>query len=172
VVCTLVLVSQRTSSCCTRRDSFPAMLTPQHHGTQWQPGPTISTNFPHFSFTATVDWSTCTNPRHCPILTESQTPCISVAHQCQKKQPHNQQTNTNETRKRFNQPNKPTYNHHRFIISSTITNTKSEIQTRQMQNLLQTPKKNNHQKPCTRHVKDQHKPYSTSHQKKKLQTKP
>jgi hypothetical protein len=65
--CTLVLVSHLTSSCWTRRERTPAMLTPQHHGTQWQPGPITVLNFPNFSFTAMVDWSTWYKPHTCPI---------------------------------------------------------------------------------------------------------
>lgn len=65
---TLVLVSQRTSSCCTRNDSEPANWYPRHQGKQWHPGSSTSSNLPKCSFTATVDWSTWTQPNAWPIF--------------------------------------------------------------------------------------------------------
>jgi hypothetical protein len=50
-----------------RRDRTPATLTPQHHGTQWQPGLSTVLNFPNFSLTTTVDWSTWYKPHTCPM---------------------------------------------------------------------------------------------------------
>ena len=65
---TLVLVSQRTSSCLTRKERAPATRLPKHHGTQWQPGSRTSSYFPKTSLMAKLDWSTCTQPNTCPIF--------------------------------------------------------------------------------------------------------
>lgn len=65
---TLVFVSQRTSSCCTRRERCPATWLPRTHGMQWHPGSRTSLNLPNFSLMATFDWSTCTQQRAWPIF--------------------------------------------------------------------------------------------------------
>lgn len=68
---TFVLVSQRTSSCCIRKESAPATRLPKYHGTQWQPGSRTSSYFPNTSLMTTLDCSTCTKPHIlniCPIL--------------------------------------------------------------------------------------------------------
>lgn len=65
---TLVFVSHRTSSCCTRKERIPAACFPKHQGKQWQPGSSTSSNFPKVSVIATVDWSTWIHPRACPIF--------------------------------------------------------------------------------------------------------
>ena len=65
---TFVLVSQRTSSCWTRNERWPATWLPKHHGIQWQPGWRTSSNFPKVSLIATVDWSTWTHPKTWPSV--------------------------------------------------------------------------------------------------------
>ncbi len=61
------MVSHWTSSCWMRRDKTPATLTPQHHGTQWQPWLSTVLNFPNFSLTTIVDWSTWYKPHTYPM---------------------------------------------------------------------------------------------------------
>ena len=65
---TFVIVSHRTSNCCTRKVRCPAICLPQIQGTQWQPGSSTSSNFPKLSLIARVDWSTLTQQKICPIL--------------------------------------------------------------------------------------------------------
>lgn len=65
---TLVFVSHRTSSCCTRNERWPANWLPKHHGKQWQPGSSTSSNFPNCSLIATLDWSTWIQQKACPIV--------------------------------------------------------------------------------------------------------
>lgn len=65
---TLVFVSQRTSSCWTRSERWPATWLPKHHGKQWQPGSRTSSNFPKVSLIATFDWSTWIQPKAWPIF--------------------------------------------------------------------------------------------------------
>jgi hypothetical protein len=50
-----------------QRDKTPTTLTSQHHGTQWQPRLSTVLNFPIFSLTATVDWSTWYKPHTYPM---------------------------------------------------------------------------------------------------------
>lgn len=66
---TLVLVSQRTSSCLTRKERAPATRLPKHHGTQWQPGSRTSSYFPKTSLMATLECFTWKQPYTCPIFT-------------------------------------------------------------------------------------------------------
>lgn len=65
---TLVFVSHRTSSCCTRNERWPAIWLPRNHGKQWQPGSSTSSNFPNCSLIATLDWSTWIQQKACPIV--------------------------------------------------------------------------------------------------------
>jgi hypothetical protein len=61
---TLVLVSQRTSRDCTRRDSLPAIHSPRNGFRQCNPGCATCENRPHFSTIPTVDCSTqAKNPK-------------------------------------------------------------------------------------------------------------
>lgn len=65
---TFVLVSQRTSNCCSRRVRCPASWYPRNQGRQWHPGSSTSLNFPNCSLIATVDWSTWTQQKRLPIF--------------------------------------------------------------------------------------------------------
>lgn len=65
---TFVLVSHFTSNCCNLRVRCPASWLPMHHGKQWHPGSSTSSNFPNLSLIATVDWSTCTQHNRLPIF--------------------------------------------------------------------------------------------------------
>lgn len=75
---TFVLVSQRTSSCCKRRERWPAIWCPRNQGRQWHPGSRTSTNLPNFSFTATLDWSTCTQQKRLPMFSSLFVPSRNI----------------------------------------------------------------------------------------------